>query len=170
MVDLRPAGAADARAVARISVESWQWAYAGLLPADLLAGLDVEARAKRWASILSEPKDGRTIVACRGPDVVGFTSFGPARDELEEPPVGEIWALYVQPSEAGKGTGYRLHEAAVEALRERNFARGVLWVLKGNVRAQAFYERQGWRADGAGKVDERPEGFVLHEIRLQRTL
>lgn len=170
MVKVRPAEVADARGIAEVHVESWQWAYAGLLPADLLAGLDVEARAERWASNLAEPGDGRTLVGCRGEQVVGFTSFGPARDQLDGPPAGELWALYVRPSVAGDGTGYLLHEAAMAALREHGFTRGVLWMLRGNVRAQAFYERQAWRVDGAVKVDERPEGFVLNEIRFQRDL
>ena len=34
-------------------VASWQWAYAGLLPADELAGLSVADRADRWQARLA---------------------------------------------------------------------------------------------------------------------
>ncbi|GAA3074505.1 hypothetical protein [Actinocorallia glomerata] len=41
-----------------------------------------------------------------------------------------------------------------------------LWVAAENPRARRFYERQGFRADGAEVVDDDAEG--LREIRMVR--
>lgn len=45
---IRSARASDAEQVAAVHVASWQWAYAGLLPAEELADLSVADRADRW--------------------------------------------------------------------------------------------------------------------------
>ena len=49
-VVVRPVTVDDAWGLAAVHVASWQWAYAGLLPAGQLAALSVEDRAARWAS------------------------------------------------------------------------------------------------------------------------
>jgi GNAT superfamily N-acetyltransferase len=55
-------------------------------------------------------------------------------------------ALYVRADVYGKGVGYRLMRAAIDE------AAAYLWVLDGNGRAIAFYERQGFRFDGKTKI------------------
>jgi GNAT superfamily N-acetyltransferase len=71
-------------------------------------------------------------------DEVGFVAVDPP------------WldALYVRPEAWGTGVAVRLHDRAVEALREAGVERARLWVLEGNVRARRFYERRGWVEDG----------------------
>ncbi len=44
---------------------------------------------------------------------------------------------------------------------------GTLWALGSNDRARWFYERQGWKLDGATKDDDRGE-VVLFELRYRR--
>lgn len=51
MIRIRPAGAADGPAIARIRAETWQVAYAGVLPAPLLADMtspEAVAREGEW--------------------------------------------------------------------------------------------------------------------------
>ena len=43
---------------------------------------------------------------------------------------------------------------AEERLRAAGFTRAHLWVLEGNDRAASFYERHGWREDGAFQDDD----------------
>lgn len=38
----------NAPAIARVHVDGWRAAYAGLMPVEMLAGLSVEERALRW--------------------------------------------------------------------------------------------------------------------------
>jgi ribosomal protein S18 acetylase RimI-like enzyme len=47
-------------------------------------------------------------------------------------------------------------EAALAAIRERGYREAILWVLAGNHRAQAFYERRGWNRDGGDRPGEYP--------------
>ncbi|HEX2356272.1 MAG TPA: N-acetyltransferase, partial [Micromonosporaceae bacterium] len=52
-VRVRPATADDADAIAAVHVQGWQAGYAGIMPADTLAGLDVDERARRWRERLA---------------------------------------------------------------------------------------------------------------------
>jgi GNAT superfamily N-acetyltransferase len=65
-------------------------------------------------------------------------------------------ALYVRPAAWGTGVAARLHDRAVEALREAGVERARLWVLEENRRARRFYERRGWVLDGTSRVVEFP--------------
>jgi GNAT superfamily N-acetyltransferase len=88
-------------------------------------------------------------------DAVGFVNFGPSRDEDAGPgQVGEVMALYVQPTAWGTGAGGRLLREALKRLRVPGYREATLWVLEGNHRAIDFYERFGFARDGALKSRE----------------
>lgn len=170
-VIVRPATADDARGIATVHVASWQWAYAGLLPAERLDALSVDDRLAGWARTLSDEKgDLSTLVAAEGETVVGFVSVGAGRDDVGGPEVAQLYALYLSPDQAGRGTGRRLHDEAVRRLGSDGFAMARLWVLRGNDRARRFYERQGWRAEDVSKTETLQEGFEADEVRYVRDL
>ena len=92
---VRLARATDAEQVAAVHVASWQWAYAGLLPAEELAGLSVAERTDRWRATLGGTGTGRTdrgatFVADLDGQVVGFVAVGPGRDDVGGQSVGEL--------------------------------------------------------------------------------
>ena len=172
---VRLASSADADQVAAVHVASWQWAYAGLLPAEELAGLSVADRADRWRAMLAGTGTGLTdrgvtFVADLDGQVVGFVAVGPGRDDVGGPSVGELYAIYLQREVAGTGTGRRLHEAGVGWLTENGWTRALLWVLRDNARARRFYELCGWRADGATKTVPQPDLVDLDEVRYALAL
>lgn len=151
----------DADELSRVHVRTWQIAYAGLIPRAVLDGLDITARGARWRSSLADPlNQGRTWIALRDDEVVGFASSGPARGDDPPWPL-ELWALYVHPHHHGSGAAARLADAALGELP------AFLWVLRGNARAIRFYEKIGFALDGATK-DERHGGVVLRELRMVR--
>jgi GNAT superfamily N-acetyltransferase len=161
--------------VAAVHVASWQWAYAGLLPAEELAGLSVADRADRWQARLAgtgtgSTDRGATFVADLDSRVVGFVTVGPGRDDVGGPSVGELYAIYLDREVAGTGLGRRLHEAGVGWLAEQGWTRALLWVLRDNARARRFYELCGWRADGVTKTVPRPDLVDLDEVRYERVL
>jgi ribosomal protein S18 acetylase RimI-like enzyme len=153
---VRPATAADATDVVRINVRTWQSAYVGMVPDDVLAGLDevmderAERTRERWSS--SAPRSFSTAVAEDGHGVVGFVTYGPYRvgqsPEKLDPDVGEVLAIYVDPARQGEGAGRALLDAAVEAFRSDGVAEVRLWVLTENAPSRRFYERYGFRFDG----------------------
>jgi GNAT superfamily N-acetyltransferase len=107
MIRIRPAGAADGPAIARIRAETWQVAYAGVLPSQLLADMTTpEAVAREGELRRAHSMDGVLIAesaaadpsgaaagtgagnaagACAPADLVGFAAYGPERGEDDEP-------------------------------------------------------------------------------------
>jgi hypothetical protein len=80
---VRLATAADAAPLAAVHIRSWQWAYRGLMPDHVLAGLDIEQRTERWTTTLTDLHDTAVLLAVRqlgGPsDELGaFCIVGPA--------------------------------------------------------------------------------------------
>jgi ribosomal protein S18 acetylase RimI-like enzyme len=153
-VRVRSAVPGDARAVAKVHVAGWSWGYRGLLPNDVIAARTVEDREAQWiVGFAVERSDGGggLVAEDRSGRIVGFVAFGPASEEEMAPPPGwgEVYALYLSEDAAGRGVGRRLLDAAVASLRSNGFEHAVLWVLDANVRARRFYERAGWRVDGA---------------------
>lgn len=165
---IRAAAPGDARGIAAVHVATWRDAYAGLLPADILAGLDADEWAGRWQDRLTAPVAGVfTLVFETDGQVGGFVSGGPSRDEF---PAGEVYAIYVDPACQGRGTGGRLLAAAALKLAEAGFTDASLWVLAGNRPARGFYESQGWRCDGTEQPWTHPGGPSLAEVRYVRSL
>ena len=165
-MQVRPARPGDVDAIVEVHVGSWRAAYAHVFGADRLATIDV-GRRRVIAERMVAAKDSALFVAeDAGGRVVGFSSAGRSRDADAE---AELHAIYVLPEAWGSGAGAALLRAAVEALRAAGHADAVLWVLEDNPRARRFYEREGWRPDGARKV-ETYLGVEVAEVRYRRAL
>lgn len=151
---IRPVVAADARALAELEVRAWRWAYV-----DVVAEQDmitVEDRLARWTS---GPLEGAFAAEVAG-RVVGVVQVGPDPDDAAR---GLLRGLNVEPAAQGAGVGTALYEHALAELRRAGFPTVVLWVFAGNGHARGFYERRGWRADGAtGTAAEAPELRYRH--------
>lgn len=127
------------------------------MDADCLKGRTLEncrEMARRWPE--------RCLVADVERQIVGFAAYGPCGDEGLSG-CGEVFALYVLRAYQGQKIGYALMDAC---LRELDGVRAViLWVLSDNLRAVHFYERYGFRADGARKTIRL--GTEKEEIRMR---
>jgi GNAT superfamily N-acetyltransferase len=140
------------------------------MPDVALDTLSIEAFAARWTQILRQAERSN-LVAEAGGQVVGFASFGPSRDAGAVPRrSAELYGLYLDPHIWGCGVGYALWSAALQELREEEYAEVTLWVLEVNTRARTFYERVGFHLEpGVTRVLER-EGAVLPEVHYRRSL
>jgi GNAT superfamily N-acetyltransferase len=156
---IRPGTPADAEAVARVHVRTWQAAYAHVFPATRLAELSVARRAEQW-------RERPPLVAVADGVVVGFVSVGASRDDDA---VGELFAIYVGPEHWGTGVGRELIAAGEERLRELGHANAILWVLEDNPRARRFYERADWHHDGATRSVEIFD-LEVREVRYRKEL
>jgi len=164
----RDAVAEDAVAIARVWVAAWQAAYAGLMPAKYLAGLDAEAALPAFERNLREGPS--TLVLEQDSDIFGFSAYGASRDPGAAPETGEVIAINLHPSCWRRGLGRELLQETQQRLCGRGFSDATLWVLHGNARARQFYEAQGWRLDGVEKHDDTLTGFALHEVRYRIAL
>jgi ribosomal protein S18 acetylase RimI-like enzyme len=143
----------DARAIAAVHVEGWQWAYRGLLPDDLLDNLSVDGKTASWTRRLAdEPLDQRVWVACLHGSTVGFADTGEARDARGQ---AQLRAIYVRADAAGRGIGCALMLQVLGDLERRDYRSAMLWVYADNVRARRFYERFGWTESGLSKFVSR---------------
>jgi ribosomal protein S18 acetylase RimI-like enzyme len=171
-MQIRSADVEDAAQIADVHVRSWQGAYRGLMPQELLDGLDPAQRAEMWVRITGRVDGTRSgvLVAEDETAVRGFVAFGPTRDEDEDPDlVGEISSIYLAPEARGTGCGRGLMANALANLAKAGYRQATLWVLDGNARARRFYEAAGFRLDGGEQVDE-TDGFPLRELRYRRPL
>lgn len=160
----RRATLADAEAIARVHVLTWQSSYRGLVPDDFLNGLDLNRRTENWRARLGGGKQSEPVwVGVDGGNVAGFVSVGPSRDEDADTDTGELYAIYVLAEHQGHGVGQALIGVAASWLESR-YRSATLWVLEANERSRRFYERSGWRFDGSIKRDDRGS-FVLEEVR-----
>jgi hypothetical protein len=96
----RAAELADAMAVARVHVRSWQVAYRDLLPDEYLDQLRPEDRAQRYDFATTDPQRPQTIVAVETGLIRGFATTAPSRDP-DMVGYGELCALYVDPTTGG---------------------------------------------------------------------
>lgn len=148
MHNLRIATPADALAIARVHVASWQETYSGLLSAEMIKGHTIESRAAMWARIpdpATPSNPTRVFVAERGNAIVGFASCGAQRTHhLRDAGYdGEFAAIYVLASAQRLGIGSALMQAMAIDLASRSFHGASLWVLQSNAAGCAFYQRMG---------------------------
>ena len=165
---IRSAIPADALAVARVHVRSWQAAYRELLPADYLNSLRPEDRASRYDFTHCDPAGPHTRIAAAGDLILGFATTMPASDPAL-PHYAELCALYVDPDRWGCGLGAALIADARVRMTAQGFRGALLWLLAGNTRAARFYRNDGWTPDGERKRDVM-WGIEVEELRYQRAL
>jgi ribosomal protein S18 acetylase RimI-like enzyme len=147
---LRTGKGLDLEAVGRVHWRSRAAAYAHILAPESLAGGSAEVLGEWWTERWKwEQETHRLTVADRDGEIVGFTYAGPSETEGAV----ELYAIHVVPELVGTGIGRELVVNALEQLREIGGDRAVLWVLEENERARRFYDRGGWKPDGATRVE-----------------
>ena len=166
-VEIRDARADDVDALGRVHVRAWQAAYRGVMPDEYLDGLRASERTAMWARFLAEPHpDQRLHVVTVDDRVAGFACFGSCPD-AGDAPLGELYAINLDPDQWGRGLGRALLSEVTHELATFGDA-AVLWVVPENVRARGLYEAAGWADDGGRRHDEEV-GVRVDEMRYRTT-
>ncbi|WP_083510552.1 GNAT family N-acetyltransferase [Pseudarthrobacter sulfonivorans] len=146
--------------MARVNVRSWRETYRGVMADRVLddPGLPA-ARERFWTAMLSDERyrANRVAVAERDGDVIGIAMAGPSQSSGSQWGT-HLYVLYVVAAEHGTGTGAALLDTVVGPDES-----AALWVADPNPRAQAFYRKHGFVADGTVNVEE-----GVREIRMVR--
>src|SRR5260221_11257959 len=136
-IAIRTARPGDARRIARLDVETWRAAYAGILATPFLVGLSAQRRELGWATVIErEPRDVRVAVDDDG-NILGFGSCGRCRDGKF---AGEVYTLYIAPDWQNQGIGRRLLVALFERLVDQACGSAIIWGLRDNP-GRFFYQR-----------------------------
>jgi GNAT superfamily N-acetyltransferase len=136
---IRAARGEDIEGMARVSIDTWRLAYAGILPAGFLARMRLSAHEAQRRALMQGA--GRIHFVAEEPatgETVGFCSAGPIRNGSGIQ--AEIYELYVQNGFQGQGLGRGLFESAKAWLATRGYQSLVVWVLADNLN-RGFYER-----------------------------
>jgi len=160
----------DCRRVSEIRIGGWRTAYRGLIPQSYLDALDVDADTARHRARLAQDDNGvANLVADRDGEVVGWAAHGPYRDGETRTEDAELYAIYVSSQVLGAGVGRALLAESARRCAAAGRERMLLWVLRDNARARCFYERAGFRADGAEEPFE-VDGVAVPEVRYTAVL
>jgi GNAT superfamily N-acetyltransferase len=152
-MEVRGARRDELRALHEARIATWRRAYRGIVPDEYLDELTLTDEVLAKVQARYDEGLAQTVGAWDGNTVVGMAVAGPCRDE-DRADERELYALYVLPSHWGTGTGLLLWETVAPF--------SSLWVLEGNARARAFYERRGFRPNGTQQITF---GVELTEIR-----
>jgi GNAT superfamily N-acetyltransferase len=146
--------------MAHVIVQCWQETYRGLMPDAVLDDPGrLPARKRFWTAALTDERyrDNRVAVAERAGRLIGVAMSGPPLD-AEAVWARQLYVLYVYAADHGTGAGAALLDAVVDPAESV-----ALWVADPNPRAQAFYRKHGFVADGAVQVED-----GVREIRMVR--
>ncbi len=166
MLELRRAGPDDAEALAetvRLGFASFRvWAGPGFDPPP------APLEAPRIREGLQRPATWALIALSDGVPA-GHVAFTQAREREEPRPdipgLAHLWMLFVRPPWWGSGLAGRLNRPRRSTRRRRRgYAAIRLHTPAGNLRARAFYEREGWSTDGCA-IPEPMLGLDLVQYR-----
>ena len=160
MIKVREAELKDCPGIARVQVDSYRTAYAGLMPEAYLAQFSYEEQEQDWVGLLEAGSADILLVAeSEEGEIVGYTL---ARAEAEIYPGydAEIIALHVRKSVQRQGVGRALLREAVEKLSARGCQSVMLWTLKGNP-VRRWYEKLGGKY--LGEKTWPLDDFEVHE-------
>ncbi|MFC3299343.1 GNAT family N-acetyltransferase [Arthrobacter agilis] len=155
---VRPAQLVDVPAIAQVHVDAWAETYRGLIADQILDDPTFfSARERQWTTALTDPRfsSHRVAVAEQGDLITGIAMSGPT---AEEPDVLHLCVLYLLRQWHRSGSGTDLLEAVLAPGEA-----ATLWVADPNPRAQAFYRKHRFEADGVEKVED-----DLKEVHMVR--
>ena len=147
MVHIRRAQSGDEETLARIQTESWKAAFAGIVPAELLAQCtNVERAEKMYARLLAERRGNGYILELDGK--AHCIAWWDAAKDDDMPGAAELRCIHSLPDNWRRGYGSRMMERVLADVKVAGYETIVLWVFARNERAIRFYEAHGFTASG----------------------
>jgi GNAT superfamily N-acetyltransferase len=160
---IRAAKPGDGEAMGLLRRRACRVAYDGVVDPSLLDG---QEDVGVWGQRVEAAPEGALWVWEQDGNVAGFAAALP--EAPEQPGVGFLQALYVDPVAQGAGVGRALHDKALDVMRDGGAAEATLWVLAENSRGREFFEGLGWKQE-PGIEDNDPSWGVL-SYRYRRSL
>jgi GNAT superfamily N-acetyltransferase len=152
-VEIRRARVDDSAGLARVQVDSYRTAYAGIFPQAYLDRFTYQEQEQDWRDLLSsEGEDELYVAETDAGEIVGYALGRPGFSEV--PPYdSELIAFHVQRSHQKQGVGRQLLSVLAGQLWHRGCKSLMLWVLEENP-SRAFYEEMGGQLLSARKASQ----------------
>lgn len=149
-MQIRPATAADVRAMARVYVDTWKATYRGILPDAYLDAMTVEETAFALKREMQGAGVSTFVSELEGGQLVGLSTGGidRRRDHIYG---AEIFSLYVQPSCQRRGIGLKLVTRLVEHMNRLGIFALKVQVLGANP-YRRFYEKHNGVLLACGRI------------------
>jgi len=137
---LRPATPDDADQIARVIADSWEWAYAEIVPEDVMMSITDRLNTANLIRETWNPAKACVVADVNGV-VIGYASerVPPSLANYD----AEIASLYVVPSESRFGVGQMLVATMCEKFAERGCESLCIHTLRDNRVGRRFYEKIG---------------------------
>ena len=158
MTTIRKATTDDIPAIAALHIEGWKGAYGGIVDQAYLDSLNIDMRIKSWGELMVSGESDTFLAELEGKPA-GFVTTGrtktapPGSSPIRPSHSGEIYALYLHPDYWRQGVGSALLKHGMRELKVKKHSAVCLWVLEGNTRGRAFYDKMGGQKLG-GKIVE----------------
>ncbi|MBN2502691.1 MAG: GNAT family N-acetyltransferase [Anaerolineales bacterium] len=156
---VRKATIIDSAGLAKVQVDSYRIAYAGILPQDYLDLFTYAEQTQDWRELLSNRMDDLLYVAeTEAGEITGYALGRPGVSDIPTYD-SELVALHVRLPCQGKGIGRQLSQTIAAQLKASGCTSMMLWVLAQNQRARQFYEELGGelldqtKQSGAGALE-----------------
>lgn len=159
--DLRIEVTADPSLLAELHFHTVSIAYREFFPSDSPPPTILEL-THVWEERLADDS-ACALAALRHGEPVGAVGV---RQDPDFDSEGQLLGLHVLPDRWGQGIGGVLHDAAVESLKARAYARAGLWVIADNSRARRLYEKRGWVLRPGVELDY----LGIREVRYYRAI
>jgi len=138
----------------------------------MVKGHGIRLASTILARAITHPRLAKDLVVTRGRRyarglmrlVAGRFGSRGASVRHDERVVGEITHVLVHPDAQGRGAGRELVARAVTVAREAG-VQELMLVTPPDMEARHFYERLGWRADGAMR-SQSGEDFLRYRLKL----
>lgn len=146
----REANLSDVNEIARVTVDTWNTTYKGLISIRVLQKRSYEVLIQRWNDRLTNLTDKEVIYVAENDHgtIIAFVwaaieKINPIGDLLELNNFeGELMAIYVVKEYQNKKIGFNLVSQVVSYLLIHNVDSMIVWVLKENP-SKGFYIRLG---------------------------
>ncbi|CAG7658341.1 GNAT family N-acetyltransferase [Paenibacillus allorhizosphaerae] len=159
MIEIRWAQLDDIQELGFVHSEAYRNAYQGIIPDEYLNQVTPKVREEYFYRALTQGEE-RVAIAVIDKKTVGCMVLKSCSDDDLQSHSGEIAAIYLLKKHRGIGLGEMLLKWGIEKLKAIGCTKVVVWVLRENLNAIRFYERQGFVRDGAERLINRGKELI----------
>jgi len=163
-MNIRQATIEDSVGIARVQVDSYRAAYAGIFPQPYLEHFTYEEETQDWRDLLSGASaDVLYVAEAETGEIVGYALGRPGPTDVPTYD-SELVALHVRGAYQRQGVGRRLIAAVAMRLKQEGCTSLLLWTLAQNP-SRALYERLGGQLLGEKDWGDNEEfGVAVQEV------